>query len=371
MVAQGWLVYQLTGSSLFLGTVALARAVPVFICTLLAGAIADRYDRRTIMMVANGVVAVLATTLGLLTLTGWVEVWHVVLIAFIQGTAFSFEVPSRQSLIADVVEPRDVVSAVGLNSVAFNTAGVIGPAIAGILIAAIGEGPIFMLNGATYLTVVLAAWLLRAPRRSAPTTGSLLASVVDGLRYVRRTPALFSLVLLMTLVSLLARPYINLLPVFAADILSVGPSGLGALNSAVGVGAVAASAAASLLGRYRKRGLVLMISSVFFGLGLVVLASTSDYTLALTVAVVLGFVSAFTGINSNMMMQSHADPRMRGRVVSLHGLQMMGVNPVGVMLEGAIGSVVGVPLVLMVAGAATALASVFAIFTARQTRELD
>jgi MFS family permease len=158
MVVQGWLVYSLTGSPFYLGLVALARAVPVVIFSLVGGAVADRADRRLVIGVANGVAGILAAILGVLIWTRMVTIWHIVAIAFLLGLAFAFETPCRQALISDIVEEKDLVSAVGLNSLAFNIAAVIGPAVAGGLIVWMDAGAVFLLNGLSYAAVVAAIW---------------------------------------------------------------------------------------------------------------------------------------------------------------------------------------------------------------------
>ena len=228
LVTLGWLIYDLTGSSFYLGLVGLARAIPALIFTLIGGAAADRYNRRVIVGIANGVVTLCTVILGVLCLTHTVSVWHIIAIAFITGIAFAFEVPSRQALISSIVGPRDVVGALGLMSVAFNTAQIFGPALAAVLIEWIDEGPVFLLNGIGYFAVVLAAVAMRAPGR-APSrgTGSIIANILDGLRYIRRTPALCGLVISMAIVSLLARPFTQLMPAFARDVLDVGAAGSG------------------------------------------------------------------------------------------------------------------------------------------------
>jgi hypothetical protein len=342
MVAQGWLVYSLTGSPFYLGLVSLARAIPVFTFTLVGGAVADRYDRKTIVTLMNAVVALLAFALGALTLSGMITVWHVIVIAFLMGTAFSFEMPARQSLVSEIVDSKDVVNAVGLNSVAFNAAQIIGPALAAILIVQIGEGGVFLLNGTTYLAVVLGTVLMRPIPARPRGNGGILSNVVEGLRYVRRTPELFALVLLGSLVSLLARPYIQLLPAFAAA-----------------------------FGSYRRRGWALMFSFIGFGVGLVAFAMSGSFAVSLGVAVALGFVSAYSGISSNTVLQTRSDARMRGRVMSLHGLTMMGIVPLGVMLEGALGSLFGVPYVVAIGGALAALAAVAAMVLVPRLRNLE
>ena len=371
MIAQGWLVYALTGSSFWLGAVALARAIPVFIFSLIGGSVADRYDRRFVIAVANGSTAVLAFILGTLAWTNTISVWHVVVIAFLMGAAFSFEVPCRQALISTMVEEKDLVSAVGLNSIAFNLAAVIGPALAGILILYTDEGALFMLNGATYLAVVGTVMMTRAAPCAPPTKKSLLDSTVDGLRYVWRTPELLALVSLMAVTSLLARPYIQLLPVFARDVLDIGAAGLGLLNSAAGGGALVAAITVAVLGTFRRRGLWVALSGMILGLALAVFAMSATLAVSFVATAILGFCATFSSISANTMLQANSNPKMRGRVMGLHSLTMMGIMPLGTMLEGALGSVMGVPLVLLIGGGVTAAVGLFIAVRARRLRVLE
>jgi MFS family permease len=371
MVALGWLIYDLTGSAFYLGLVGLARAIPALVFTLIGGAAADRYDRRMIVGAANATVTVCALILGLACLTGLVNVWLIIAIAFVTGVAFAFEVPSRQALISSIVDKRDVVSALGLMSVAFNTAQVIGPAIAAILIEWVGEGPVFIMNAFAYSTVVLAAVLMRVPGRAmAHSGGSILANILDGLRYIRRTPELCALVLSMAIVSLLARPFTQLMPAFARDVLDAGAAGLGALNSAAGAGALIGAVVCAMLGSYRGRGLALLASAAAFGGALALFGLSTNFTISLVLSGLIGLLSSFSGINTNTMLQTHADPRMRGRVISLHGLTMMGMVPLGVMLEGAVGSIIGVPTVVIVAGLASLLIALATIVLSPKARSL-
>lgn len=371
MIAQGWLVYALTGSSFWLGAVALARAIPVFGFSLIGGSVADRYDRRFVIAVANGSTAVLAFILGTLAWTNTIQVWHIVAIAFLMGAAFSFEVPCRQALISTMVDEKHLVSAVGLNSIAFNVAAVIGPAIAGVLILYTDEGALFMLNGASYLAVVGTVMMTRPAPCAPPSKSSLIESTFNGLRYVWRTPELLALVSLMAITSLLARPYIQLLPVFARDVLEIGAAGLGALNSAAGGGALLAAIVVAATGTFRRRGLYVAMSGMILGLALVVFSMSATLAVSFVATAVLGFCSTFSSISANTMLQANSDPRMRGRVMGLHSLTMMGIMPLGTMLEGALGSLVGVPVVLFLGGFATAAAGLFIAVRARRLRVLD
>jgi MFS family permease len=371
MVALGWLIYDLTESSLYLGLVGLARAIPALIFTLIGGAAADRYNRRWIVGIANAVVTICAFVLGILCLTHTVSVWHIIAIAFITGTAFAFEVPSRQALISSIVGPKDVVGALGLMSVAFNTAQIIGPALAAVLIEWFDEGPVFLMNGVAYSAVVVAAIAMRVSGRGpARSSGSIIANILDGLRYIRRTPELCGLVISMAAVSLLARPFGQLMPAFARDVLDVGAAGLGALNSAAGAGALLGAVLAAGLGTYRGRGFWLLVSAGAFGLLLVAFGLSQSFMLSMVLCCGIGLASAFSGINTNTMLQTHADPRMRGRVISLHGLTMMGMVPLGTMLEGAIGSVTGVPSVVVLAGLASVIIVAYTIVSSPKVRAL-
>ncbi len=243
--------------------------------------------------------------------------------------------------------------------------------MAAILIDLVGEGGVFVLNGLSYFAVVLAAFLIRPVRGAKPAPGGILANVVAGLGYVRRRPELLALVGLMAVTRLLARPYIQLLPVFARDVLQVGASGLGALNTAAGGGGLVAAITVASLGSYPRRGLVLAVSVALFGCALLLFTLSTSFTVSLVMSAALGFLGAFSGISTNTMLQLHSDPRLRGRVMSLHGLTMMGVVPLGAMLEGALGSLVGVPPVLIVGGALTALVAVTVTVLAPRLRTLE
>jgi MFS family permease len=280
-------------------------------------------------------------------------------------------VPSRQALISSIVGPKDVIGALGMMSVAFNTAQIIGPALAAVLIEWIDEGPVFLLNGIAYSAVVVAAVAMRVNGRGpARGSGSILGNIVDGLRYIRRTPELCGLVISMAIVSLLARPFGQLMPAFARDVLDVGAAGLGALNSAAGAGALVGAVLAAGLGTYRGRGFWLLMSAAGFGVLLVAFGLSTSFTLSLVLSGAIGLASAFSGINTNTMLQTHADQRMRGRVISLHGLTMMGMVPLGTMLEGAVGSIIGVPMVVIVAGLASVGVVAYTLVSSPKVRAL-
>jgi MFS family permease len=239
-VAQSWLVYQLTGSAVLLGSIGFSSQIPVFLLGPIGGSVADRYSRRHIVIATQISAMLLAFILAALTLTGLVRVWHVFVLAALSGVTNAFDLPARQAFVVDMVGREDLVNAIALNSSMFNGARMIGPAVAGLVVAAVGEGWCFFANGVSYLAVIGGLLLMTMTVRTrVPLPGSALASVVEGFQYVRRTRPIRALLLLLGLVSLVGMPYTVLMPIFADRILHGGPRGLGVLMSAIGVGALA------------------------------------------------------------------------------------------------------------------------------------
>ncbi len=264
-VAQAWLVYRLTGSTLLLGMIGFAGQIPVFLVTAFGGALADRVDRHRILLVTQVLSMLFAGVLAALTLTGAVEVWHLFALAVCLGLVNAFDIPARQAFVVDMVGREDLVNAIALNSMMFNGARVVGPAVAGLLVAGVGEGWCFFVNAVSYIAVIAGLLLMRVPPRArVPVPGSALASVLEGFRYVGQARPIRALMLLLGLVSLVAMPYAVLMPVFADQILHGGARGLGILMGASGLGALvgrhAAGAAAGhpgprAVGRARHGGL--------------------------------------------------------------------------------------------------------------------
>jgi MFS family permease len=253
-VAQSWLVYRLTGSAVLLGFVGFASQIPVFVLSPIAGLTADRLSRHRILLTAQCSSMVLALMLAALTLANAIEVWHVFVLASLLGVVNAFAIPAQSAFVVDMVGREDLMNAIALNSSIVNVARVIGPAIAGALIAAVGEGWCFLLNGLSYVAVIAGLMLMRLPRRSrAATEGSPLAHIIEGFRYVAHTRPVRDLLLLLGISSLFGMPYVVLMPIFADRILHGGASGLGILMGASGVGAL--TAALALAARRELRGL--------------------------------------------------------------------------------------------------------------------
>src|SRR2546423_7400247 len=237
-IAQSWLVYRLTGSSLLLGSVGFASQLPVFLIAPLGGIVADRHNRHRVVIATQVASMMLATILTALTLTGTVKIWHIFVLAALLGVVNAFDIPARQSFLVDMVGKEDLMNAIALNSSMFNGARIIGPAIAGILVAKIGEGWCFFANSVSYIAVIAGLLMMTVQPRPRAASGSPLKHLVEGFRFARHTAPIRAILLLLGLVSLVAMPYTVLMPVFADQILNGGARGLGILMGATGVAAL-------------------------------------------------------------------------------------------------------------------------------------
>ena len=265
-VAQSWLVYRLTGSAVLLGTVGFASQIPIFLLSPLGGVVADRHERRRVLLITQSVMMVLATVLAVLTLAGHIQVWHVLVLASLLGIANGFDIPTRQSFVVELVPRQDLPNAIALNSSMFNGARVVGPAVAGVIVAAVGEGWCFAGNAVSYLAVLAEPAV--APPAGARAVTAIRAGpfeeILEGFRFVAGTRPIRALLLLLGLVSMTGMPYAVLMPVMAQDVLHSGASGLGLLMGAAGTGALTGRAGARLaqlaprtrpLGRIRRGGI--------------------------------------------------------------------------------------------------------------------
>ena len=266
MVAQSWLVYRLTGSSVLLGTVGFAGQIPVFLLAPAAGTVADRHRRHRIVVATQVWAMILALTLSALVLLEKIQVWHIILLSVLLGIVNAFDIPARQAFIVEMVGKEDLMNAIALNSSTFNGARVIGPAVAGVLVAGIGEGWCFFANGGSYLAVIAGLLMMRLTPRPLPDrTASPLENVLEGFRYARATLPIRDLLLLVGLVSLVGMPYTVLMPIFADRILHGGARGLGILMGATGIGAL--MGALTVASRKGVRGLGRLAAAAAAGFG--------------------------------------------------------------------------------------------------------
>jgi MFS family permease len=342
-LALGWLVLQLTNSLLLLGVVGFASSLPTLVFTLIGGVIADRADRRRMMMVTQAAMMVLAFLLSFLTWKNWITVEEVIVIAFLAGVANAMNAPAYQSIVPELVPPEDLTNAIAMNSAQFNMSRMVGPMIAGLTLKYTGSAGCFFLNALSFLALLYALVRLRiGPPPGKPSIG-FWRPLREGFAYIRGRSDLATLMLLVALVSFCALPYISLAPYFARDVLHMGPEGLGYLMGAAGLGALTG---ALLLARFgdgpRKGARVLRGVCTVFG-ALIVFALAQKPWQAVAALYVVG-IAMVTGVSTtNNLLQKHVDPAMRGRVMSMHATAFLGFAPLGSLLAGVMGDKIGAP----------------------------
>lgn len=343
--AQGWLVLELTDSELLLGLVTAAGAAPVLLFTLYAGVVADRMDKRRILLAAQAAALVMALVLGVLTGTGHVTVGWLLVLVFLAGTASAFEVPTRQSFFVELVGKEDLTNAIALNSSAFNLTRIIGPAVAGWVIGAVGIAACFYANAVSFVFVLAGLVAIRLPPFQRPErTASTLENLREGLAFIRGDRLVRTLVWTIAAMSILAFPYSMLLPVFARDVLGVGATGLGWLLSASGAGALAGGIALALFGGRVRRGPLLLGSSTAFAIFLAGFALSRSFALSLVLLAGAGFTVILNNATVNALLQSLVPNQLRGRVMSVYVFMFLGMAPLGSLQAGALAGVVGAPV---------------------------
>ncbi len=362
-VAQAWLVYRLTGSSLFLGAVGFASQFPVFLVAPLGGIVADRYHRQRVVIATQVFSMILALILAALTLTGVVQVWHIFVLSALLGVVNAFDIPGRQSFLVDMVGKEDLMNAIALNSSMFNGARIIGPAIAGILVARIGEGWCFFTNGVSYIAVIVGLWMMRvSPPSYADHRVSPWEHIIEGFRFVSRTAPIRALLLLLGLVSLVAMPYTVLMPIFADRILHGGARELGILMGATGVGALLGALTLAAKTGVHGLGRWVAFSCGAFGVSLILFSFSHNFWLSTALLLPVGFFMMLEMSASNTLIQAMVPDHLRGRVMAVYSMMFMGLAPFGALFAGALADRLGAPItVAMGAVAAVGGAALFGL----------
>jgi MFS family permease len=351
-IAQSWLVYRLTKSSLLLGLVGFSGQIPVFLFAPLGGLIADRYSRHRTVIATQTASMVLAFILAALTLLGHVRVWEIMLLAALLGVVNAFDIPTRQAFIIEMVVPEDLINAIALNSAMFNGARILGPAIAGITVAAIGEGWCFFSNGVSYIAVIVGLLLMKVtPRERSRRRASGLESVLEGFRFVVHTGPIRAVLLLLGLVSLTGMPYAVLMPIFADKILHSDARGLGLLMGSTGVGALAATLVMAARREVHGLGRWINFASTGFGASLILFSFSPSLPLSIALLLPAGFCMLIQMASSNTLIQTMVPDDLRGRVMSVYSMVFMGMAPFGALLAGAIAQRLGAPLTVAIGGA--------------------
>ena len=367
-LAQDWLVLKLTNQPLPVGVTTALQFAPVLAFGAWGGAVADRLDKRRLLLTTQATMGSLALVLGTLTALGQIRLWMVYGLALLLGCATAFDMPTRQAFVTEMVGPEYLTNAVGLNSAVFNSARVIGPAAAGVLIAAVGLAPAFLLNAASYLAVIGGLWAMDPERlyRRRPAVERSRGQVRAGLRYVLATPALRSTILLVAVIGTLGLNYRVALPLLARFTFHGGPSAYGMLASVMAGGSVVGALLAAR--RSRPTRLLLLGSAAAFGILSLVAAAAPNLALEAVVLVPVGLTSISFVTVANTTLQLCSDAAMRGRVMSLYGLVFMGSTPVGSVLVAWLAGHYGPRSGLVLCGVSSLAASVVAILVALRRR---
>lgn len=360
-VAMGWLTYRLTNSAWLLGVVAFCANVGILLFSNLAGVLADRIDRRRGLLATQSLMLLQAVMLAVLVAFGWIQTWHLIVLALWLGTCSAFDVPLRQSMYVHFIADRgDLGNAIALNSMLVNTARVVGPAIAGVLLAVTNEAVCFALNALSFVAVIAAIARMHWPAESRPRVASgWWASWVEGVRYAHGLKPVRALLALVAGLAWTISPYSSLMPIYAKDIYGGGPHTLGYLLSAAGFGALISTA--YLAGRATVRGLgrVIMVAAATGGAALAAFAYIRTFPLALLLMVLVGGGTILAAASANTILQTIVDDRLRGRVASFYTLAFLGVAPLGNLAAGAIAGAMGAPFAFALNGVLAVLAALW------------
>jgi MFS family permease len=359
-VAQAWLVYRLTHSELLLGTAWFCTQIPVFAFGALGGLAADRHSRYRLVVLTQTLSMVQALVLAALTLSGKIQVWEILVLAAGLGTINAFDMPGRQSLIIEMTSKDDLLNAISLNSAIFNGARVVGPAIAGILVAAVGEGVCFLLNGVSFLAVIGCLLAMRLPQVSRQAKDSPWAHLVEGFKYVHGHRAVRTLLGMMGAITIAGMPALVLMPFFAEDIFHRGARGLGILMGAMGVGAVSGALALAWRARVSSLPKVILLNALLVGASYSVFAWSNFFYLSLAIMPVIGYSVMRQMASANTLIQTLIPDEFRGRTMAFYSMTVVGLGPFGSLAAGALAHAYGPRLTVLSGGLlAAAAAAVF------------
>ena len=369
IIAQGWLVYRLTNQPAMLGVVSFAGLAPAFFLAPLGGYVVDRWDARRLAMLTQSGLLLQAGVLGVLTITGHVSVPVILALALFMGIVTAFDLPTGRVLVTRTVPKEDLPNAIALVSTIFHGSRILGPSIAGLVVAAAGEGWCFLLNALSYFAALAALWAMRLPiRTEAHPQGSFLETLVEGLRYVHGHRPTQRLFVLMGLVCFLAFPYITLLPAFAKDVLGTDARGLGWVMGAGGIGATLGALA--IAHRSNTSGMLRALFLGTFSLGgfLILFSTARSVWLASLLIVPLGAAMVVHMTLNNTLVQLDLPDQLRGRVMALHGMVFLGAVPLGSLTAGLLAHRLGVPWTMVLGGAGCSLATlIFVLFSRKRS----
>ena len=362
-VALSWLVYRLTGSSALLGLVNFASQIPVFLLSPVGGVVADRHSRHRVVIATQTASMLLAFALAGLTLFKVITVWEIFVLSALLGVVNAFDIPARQAFIVEMTSREDLINAIALNSSAFNGARIVGPAVAGILVAAVGEGWCFFANAVSYIAVIAGLLMMQvAPFQRRHSDISALRHVVEGFRWVAHTAPIRALLLLVGLVSLCGMPFSVLMPIFADRILHAGARGLGILMGISGGGALAGALILAARQTVRGLGRWIALSAGMFSVMVIAFAYSRSLWLSAALLIPIGFSVMIQMGSTNTLIQSMTPDHLRGRVLAAYSMMLMGMAPIGALIAGVLAEHIGAPATVAAGGLACGIgAAAFAV----------
>jgi MFS family permease len=367
-----WVVYSMTHSAFLLGVTVFAEQFPSFLFSIPGGVATDRYNRYTIIKITQVISMVQSVLLAVLVITGHTTVWAILLLSVILGIINAFDVPARQALINDVVaSPDDIPNALSLSTATASLAQLLGPALSGIVLSVFGAGICFLLNAASFGAVIVSLLLMKLPAyQPKKTDKKIIADFAEGFTYIKNTPGISTMIVMLATVSLLVLPYNTVLPVFAKVVFKGDASTFGYINSFVGIGAVAGTIfmASRKPGAHLKR--ILFISTLLMGVGLICFSQIKSFPAAMFFAAIAGYGSIAQFTISNIVVQSDAAPHMRGRTMGILLMAIFGMMPLGSVLVGAVSEHIGAPATVLAQGIiAVVIAFIFIKFLTRSSEE--
>ncbi len=370
-IAQGWLVLQLTNSSFWLGLVGFSASIPFLLFTLFGGVIADRVNKRYLLISTQAAQMVFAFAMAALAYMKVITITQVAVLSFLNGIALSLNAPAYQALVPQLVPWEDLPNAIALNSAQFNMSRVLGPTLGGYAMAWVGVAGNFLMNGFSFLAVLFALFRIKYPHERRTTEASLWRSLREGLAYTRANPQMAAVVSLVMSASLLLLPFLTFVPWFAKNVLNTGERGLGLLMASSGVGAFLAAGVIAQLGTIRYRGRVIVASGLFVMMAVVVFCYSRSFLLSCAMAFCEGFGMIISASTVNVTMQQLSSDAMRGRVMSIYAASFLGLPPVGCLIAGELSRHMPTPHALAGMTGLATLSYVAFYFRSRPLRELD
>lgn len=370
--AQGYLIYELTKSPAYLGYASFANGVPTWFFTLYAGAIADRMSRRTLMVITQTSMMILAFILAILTFTHTVQWWHILILSFLLGVSNAFDAPARQAFVLEMVDREDLTNAIALNSTMFNLAMVLGPALGGLIYYAVGPGWCFTINGISFIAVIIALLLMKLkPFVPVNRNSSTMSDMKAGLSYVRHHPAVRMMISNLFITTLFGLGIVTLIPAWSVTVLGGDAKTNGFLLAARGIGSLIAALSIAALGRFRSRGKVWTVNSILLPISMIVFALMTWLIPSLIAIAAMGFTFMMIVNLSNAMVQTRITDEMRGRVMGVYTFFFFGAFPIGSLIAGWSADAIGEPLTVMISAVILLVFALWVIWRQPALREME